>query len=92
VVQLSQLVAVLTNHDGEPVSFNWQGLNWLVSSVPVRWYSRKTWWADAESAPRGAGAALVEVEIWRLRAASTGGTGFFELRREAADWQLYRVD
>lgn len=91
MVELSQQVAVLTNHDGEPVSFDWGGANWLVMSVPVRWYARKTWWQSAAGAPRGSGAELIETEMWRFRAASKDQARFFELRREGPGWQLSRT-
>jgi hypothetical protein len=91
VVELSQQVAVLTNHDGEPISFDWGGSHWLVMSVPVRWYARKTWWQNAEGAPRGSGAALIETEMWRFRAVSVDKSNFFEMRREGPSWQLSRI-
>lgn len=90
MIQIQEGVAVLTNHDGEPVSFDWGGASWLVSSRPVRWYARKTWWQHANAAPKGIGAQLIETEMWRLRAISTNGAGFFELQREADFWQLSR--
>lgn len=91
MVELSQQVAVLTNHDGEPVSFDWGGSHWLVMSVPVRWYARKTWWQSAEGAPRGVGAALIETEMWRFRAVSPDKSSFFEMRREDSTWHLTRI-
>jgi hypothetical protein len=91
LVQLATEVAVITNHDGEPVSFDWGGSHWLVMSVPVRWYARKTWWQNAAGAPRGVGGEFIETEMWRFRAASPSGSQAFEMRREGAVWQLNRV-
>lgn len=57
------VTGVVLDLDGAPVSFTFENRHYLVSSKPVRWYSRKLWWQQAESAPRGVGGALVEVEM-----------------------------
>lgn len=94
MLQSQVLVAVLLNHDSEPYAFKLENQHFLVCSKPVRWYSRKTWWSQADAAPPGAGRALLEVEMWRLWATSEQTRGFFELRHELGSnqWQLVQID
>jgi hypothetical protein len=78
-MQAEAIDGVLQDSDGAPLSFSYLGRSYLVSSRPVRWYSRKLWWESAGAAPKGIGAALVEVEMWRLWASCEGDRHFFEL-------------
>jgi hypothetical protein len=84
----------MLDFDGAPVGFNYQGKSFLVASRPVRWYSRRLWWEDAAAAPKGAGAALLEVEMWRLWAASGELRFFFELRHQRPEdrWEVSQLN
>jgi hypothetical protein len=87
------VVAVVTDFDGAPVCFNWEGRSYTVISRPVRWYSRKRWWQQAGGAPRGAGAELIEIEMWRLWAASDQGRVLFELSHQLPEdtWEISQI-
>lgn len=93
-MQIEKLAGVMLDFDGAPVSFIWQGRQYTVASRPVRWYSRKLWWQDADSAPRGVGAHLVEVEMWRLWAMSESERVFFEMKHLQPEdsWEIARID
>lgn len=93
-MQLQTLTGVLLDFDGAPVSFIYQGRQYTVASRPVRWYSRKFWWQDAAAAPRGCGANLVEVEMWRLWAVSDTDRIFFEMKHLQPEdsWEICRID
>ncbi len=88
------ITGVVLNPDGAPVSFTYQNRHYLVSSRPVRWYSRKLWWQEAEAAPRGSGSALMEVEMWRLWAVSEFDRIFLELKHLQPEdsWEIYKID
>ncbi|MEY4327992.1 MAG: hypothetical protein RIR71_662, partial [Actinomycetota bacterium] len=60
----------------------------------VRWYSRRLWWEEAQAAPKGAGADLLEVEMWRLWAASGELRFFFELRHQQPEgrWEINQLN
>ncbi len=88
------VTGVVLDLDGAPVSFTFENRHYLVSSKPVRWYSRRVWWHEASAAPRGSGSALVEVEMWRLWAASEFDRVFLELKHLQPEdvWEIYRID
>lgn len=88
------VTGVVLDLDGAPVSFTFENRHYLVSSKPVRWYSRKLWWQQVEAAPRGVGSALVEVEMWRLWATSEFDRIFLELKHLQPEdvWEIYRID
>lgn len=88
------LLGVMLNHDGEPYALKLGEKHYLVSSKPIRWYSRKTWWKDADSAPKGIGAGLIEVEMWRMWAACEDHQALFEIRHEVHtnSWQLVQIN
>lgn len=87
-----EVVSVLCNDEGQPVAFIWRGAQYLVSSRPVRWYSRRCWWVDFNSAYHE-GPASLEVEIWRLRGSSESDFGFFEIEhiQPEDEWRMVRV-
>lgn len=93
MIRIDESIAVVANHDGQPVSFDWRGGHYLAIGSPVRWYSRRSWWREIDAAPRGMGADVVETEMWRVRAVSDSDSGLFELRHNspAGDWQLVQV-
>ena len=94
MIQVDEKVKVLTNQKGEPVRFSWRNGSYQVTSRPERWYSRKPWWLEASRAQRGIGAAVMEVEMWRLSAAKgISSPAQFELVHNQLDdrWQLVRI-
>ena len=93
-MRLEEITGVMLDFDGAPVGFNYQGKSFLVASRPVRWYSRRLWWEDAAAAPKWAGAALLEVEMWRLWAASGELRFFFELSHQQPDdrWEVNQLN
>ena len=93
MIQVDELIAVITNHDGQPISFDWRGSHYLATGVPVRWYSRKSWWREVDHAPKGASAEVMEVEMWRVRAQSEFDSGLFELRHNGSsdEWKLVQI-
>ena len=93
MIQVDESVAVVTNHDGQPISIDWRGSSYLASGSPVRWYARKSWWTEAVQAPKGIGPQLVETEMWRVRAHHESEGGVFELRHNLPEdeWKLVRI-
>ncbi len=81
-MQTEEILGVLQDSDGAPLSFKYRGKSYLVTSRPVRWYSRKLWWESAEAAPRGVGSAVMETEMWRLWASCGDTVAFFEIRHQ----------
>lgn len=90
---MDEPVAVMTNHDGQPVSFDWRGSHYLAVGIPIRWYMRKSWWSEVNQAPKGSSAQAIEVEMWRVRAQSETDRGLFELRHNSTndEWKLVQV-
>ena len=81
-------VVVSLNQTGEPVEFKWQGASYRVLEKPVRWFSRRQWWAEASRVQRGIGKEVLEVEMWRLQT----NAGFVELMHPAPnEWRLVRT-
>lgn len=93
MIQVDELIAVFTNHDGQPASFDWRGSHYLVTGIPVRWYARKSWWREVDQAPKGHSAEAIEVEMWRVRAQCDSDSGLFELIHVSSndEWKLVRV-
>lgn len=78
-MQIEELLGVIQDCDGAPLSFSYQGKNFLTSSRPIRWYSRKLWWDEIDAAPKGSGGAILETEMWRLWASCDLERKLFEL-------------
>ncbi len=93
MIQVDEPIAVMTNHDGQPVSFDWRGSQYLATGVPIRWYTRRSWWREVDQAPKGYSAQALEVEMWRVRAQCDYDSGLFELIHSTPDdqWKLVRV-
>lgn len=93
-MQLEEITGVMLDFDGAPVGFNYDGKSFLVASRPVRWYSRRLWWNDAHSAEKGIGSNLLEIEMWRLWAASESTRLFFELKHSQPDdrWEVSQLN
>jgi hypothetical protein len=93
-MQLELITGVMLDFDGAPVCFSWRNRSYTVCSKPVRWYSRKLWWQEAESAAKGVGSALMETEMWRLWAISETDRVFFELTHKLPEdhWEIVKGD
>lgn len=63
----TQSVQVTLSATGIPLRLHWQGKQWHVCAEPLRWFERRTWWAEDPRAQRGHGPGLVDHEIWRLQ-------------------------
>lgn len=63
----SESVEVTCSADGQPVHVQWAGRSYIVCAESVRWYERRSWWAEESRAPLGTGPGLVDHEIWRLQ-------------------------
>lgn len=87
------ITEVVLDPDGAPVSFSYQGRQYLVSSRPVRWYTRRLWWQEAQGVPKGSGSAVMEVEMWRLWAVSEFDRIFLELKHLMPDelWEINKI-
>lgn len=90
----AELSAVVLDPDGAPISFTYQDRHYLVSSRPVRWYSRKLWWQEADGIPRGSGSVVMEVEMWRLWAVSEFDRIFLELKHLQPEntWEIQAIN
>lgn len=90
----AELSAVVLDPDGAPISFTYQDRHYLVSSRPVRWYSRKLWWQEADGIPRGSGSVVMEVEMWRLWAVSEFDRIFLELKHQQPEntWEIQAIN
>lgn len=67
VGETHESVAVAVTPAGVPLRVVWAGREWHVGARPVRWYERRAWWLDAPRAAKGAGAGLIDVEIWLVQ-------------------------
>ncbi|MDD7836884.1 MULTISPECIES: DUF6504 family protein [Paenarthrobacter] len=63
----SESVAVNCSETGQPQEVQWKGTLYTVTNEPVRWFERRQWWVEEHRAPIGAGAGLVDHEIWRVQ-------------------------
>lgn len=94
----SESVIVTCTETGQPQRIQWQGRDFHVCDEPVRWFERRQWWIEESRAPLGAGAGLVDHEIWRvqLQDHSTGQAGktiTLDLVRHVGSgrWRLLRI-
>jgi hypothetical protein len=64
--------------DDQPVAFTRQGRHYTVRAVLAHWYETPAWWEgdDAGDADDGCGISVAddEREMWRVEAATRGGT------------------
>ncbi|MFC8038370.1 DUF6504 family protein [Paenarthrobacter sp. NPDC057355] len=63
----SESVVVICTETGQPQEVQWKGARYTVANEPVRWFERRQWWVEENRAPIGAGAGLVDHEIWRVQ-------------------------
>ena len=67
-MKIDERVPVETTAEGTPLRFTWRRVVYGVVSSPEYWITRQAWWASAKRAPRGAGADLIEMPVWRVDA------------------------
>ncbi|RPE75317.1 MULTISPECIES: DUF6504 family protein [unclassified Frondihabitans] len=97
-MKIDERVPVETTDEGLPLRFTWRRVVYGVVSSPEYWITRQAWWASAKRAPRGAGADLIEMPVWRVDALPlTDGAqrvdGTFDLARDPVshEWLLLGV-
>nr|WP_208380625.1 DUF6504 family protein [Frigoribacterium endophyticum] len=98
-VKVDEQVPVETTEGGAPLRFVWRGVVYGVVSAPEMWMTRREWWRSAPRAPRGLGAELLELPVWRVDALPlTDGAhrvdGTFDLALDPAEggtWLLLGV-
>lgn len=97
-MRIDERVPVETTDEGTPLRFTWRRVVYGVVSSPEYWITRQAWWASAKRAPRGAGADLIEMPVWRVDALPlTDGAqrvdGTFDLARDpiSQEWLLLGV-
>jgi hypothetical protein len=76
-------------------SFHHEGQHFVIVGTPTRWFTRRAWWANAQSAQRGVGAQVLEIEMLRAAVMSSGSQKmqFADLAfdPEQSIWQVVRV-
>ncbi|MCU1572532.1 MAG: hypothetical protein JWO93_614 [Micrococcaceae bacterium] len=91
----TQSVEVSCAQNGLPLRLEWQGRTYRLGAEPVRWYERRNWWEEESRAAAGAGAGLVDSEIWRVQARLDGQGPLltFDLSRHVGSgrWRLIRL-
>lgn len=71
----SEGIEVWLTAAGLPLHLLWRGRRYTLAADPVRWYERRNWWDEETRAAPGAGAGLVDREIWRVQVRRDGGAG-----------------
>lgn len=91
----TESIEVACSPSGQPIRLRWQNRDYRIAAEPVRWYERRSWWAEEQRAERGGGAGLVDHEIWRLQVRLNGGSQLrtLDVSRQVASgrWRLVRV-
>ncbi|GHD01977.1 DUF6504 family protein [Zhihengliuella salsuginis] len=91
----TQGIEISCSPAGVPERLHWQGQDYAVSAEPVRWFERRSWWAEEQRAQRGSGRGLVDHEIWRVQARGVedGQHRTFDLSRHQRSkrWRMIRV-
>ena len=79
----------------QPVGFRHEDQHFVIVGTPTRWFTRRAWWANAQSAQRGVGAQVLEIEMLRVAVMSSGSQKmqFADLAfdPEQSIWQVVRV-
>lgn len=88
-------VEVACSPAGEPVRLVWGNRTWRIVAEPVRWYQRRSWWAEEQRAEPGRGAGLVDHEIWRVQVRLEGHRQIrtLDLSRQGnpGRWRLIKI-
>lgn len=90
---VGERVEVWTTPAGSPLGFQWRSGRYRMTELPMRFFTRRPWWAEQCRVQKGIGAQVLETEVWRLTASLRGRSAerVFELTREDAHWQLARI-
>jgi hypothetical protein len=91
----SESVEVACSPAGQPVRLVWGNRTYRIVAEPVRWYQRRSWWAEEQRAELGRGAGLVDHEIWRVQVQLGGRSQVrtLDLSRQGnpGRWRLIKV-
>lgn len=91
----SESVEVACSPAGQPVRLVWGNRTYRIVAEPVRWYQRRSWWAEEQRAELGRGAGLVDHEIWRVQVQLGGRSQVrtLDLSRQGSPgrWRLIKV-
>jgi hypothetical protein len=91
----SEAVEVACSPAGQPVRLVWGNRTYRIVAEPVRWYQRRSWWAEEQRAELGRGAGLVDHEIWRVqvRLGERSQVRTLDLSRQGnpGRWRLIKV-
>lgn len=60
-------VRVQRSDDGAPLRLLWREQWWDIAVEPLYWFERRPWWEREKRMPPGAGAGLVDSQIWRFQ-------------------------
>lgn len=63
----SDAVDVTLSPSGVPLWLVWRGRRYTVAAEPLCWYERRNWWNEETRMPVGAGAGLVDRQMWRVQ-------------------------
>ena len=90
---VGERVDVWTTPAGSPLGFQWRSRQYRMTEIPLRFFTRKPWWAEQDRVHKGVGPQVLETEVWRLTATGHGRLAerVFELTREDTQWQLARI-
>lgn len=91
----SEAVEVACSPSGQPVRLVWGNRTYRIVAEPVRWYQRRSWWAEEQRAELGRGAGLVDHEIWRVQVRLGGRSQVrtLDLSRQGRPgrWRLIKI-
>ena len=99
MLDVGERVVVQTTPGGMPLGFEWRERRYRSTEPPLRFYTRRPWWAEQPRVYKGIGPQVLETETWRITAAgrSAAGSGgragerVFELTRDDTEWVLARI-
>jgi hypothetical protein len=83
-------IAVKTDEQGSPVSFEWRHATYVVEEIIGTWHVRDRWWVSRAAADLGLEKYPSDRYYFRVQ---LPGSAFFEIYYDAAvnDWILDRI-
>lgn len=81
---------VWVDDSGAPQRLLWRGQRFLVSSRPIPWVDRTSWWKEGPRAPLGATESL-EHHMWQVQVRSVENSEMFLLDIQASATQQWQV-
>lgn len=95
LAQVAPSSQVRLGSSDQPVGFRYEDQHFVIVGTPTRWFTRRAWWANAQSAQRGVGAQVLEIEMLRAAVMSSGSQKmqFADLAfdPEQSIWQVVRI-